>query len=156
MSILSFFTNLFSRKMDDASKILKNKWSVSFAEENGKPIIIRINKGLQWMAGDSQYPYRIWIAIPLLDQQENGLPSPEENLLMHTMEDEVSSVFSNQDEAFLCLIITASWVKEFVLYSFTDQWVNEKIELLRWKFAQYIFQYYVQKDEWWDVYKEYV
>ena len=151
-----FLKNLFVQKTTNTADIkIIDQWSVLQGENNGNPTIIRLNTGVKKIVGHPSYSYRIGIAIPLKNPQENGLPSPEENLDFYKIEDEIFNLFQNNNEAFVCVIITTNGMKEFVIYSTTDQDIETKIDSLKSKFSEYDFQNYVQKDKNWDTYKEF-
>lgn len=151
-----FLKNLFRQKSINTADIkITEQWSVLQGENNDNPMFIRLNTGVKKIVGHPSYPYRIGIAIPLKNPQEDGFPRSEENLDFNQIEDEIFNLFQNNNEAFVCAIITTSGMKEFMIYSTTDQNIEIKIYLLKSKFSEYDFQYYVQKDINWDMYKEF-
>lgn len=122
--------------------------------KEGKPLIVRLNTGVQSIIGNKLYPFRIGIAIPLTKPQENGLPIGEENLFFNQIEDEIVAYFGKEQRGFVCAIVTTSGMKEYMTYSKTDD-IKNLIETLKLKFPGYDFQNYVEKDEHWDGYKEF-
>jgi hypothetical protein len=147
-----FLKNLFGHKNTNNSPI-KDQWSVLQGSNEDNPMIIRLNTGVKSIVGQAPYVYRIGIAVPLLQPQENKMPSPKENLDFNNIEDEIYNLFEKNNEAYVCAIITTNGMKEYLIYSSTDLNINKNIEILKSKFSKYEFQNYVQKDSNWDVYK---
>lgn len=149
-----FFKNLFGKKTNNTKDWnITDQWLILDGENAGYPMIIRLNTGVKEIVGHPLFPYRIGIAIPLKHPQENGLPIHEEQQYFYQIEEEIYNLFQNNDEAFVCILITTSNFKEYVMYSKTNQKIKQKIHALKSKFPEYDFQHYVQKDKNWDMYK---
>lgn len=143
-----------SINIDDIN--ISNEWAFIEFESEGIPGFIRLNTGVKKIVGDNSYPHLIGITIPLKNQQENGLPTPEENLNFNKIEDEIAKLFQKDNKAFLCVTITSNWLKDFLIYSSNDQNINKKMKILKSQFTEYNFEYYTHNDKNWDIYKGYL
>ena len=138
--------------MEGKSSAIKDEWSVFEGHHNGKPLLVRLNTGVAHIAGNRLYVFRIGIAVPLKHPQENGLPTPEENLYFKDIEDEIHAYFEKEQRGFVCAIISTSGMKEFMMYGKSEN-VQDLIGILKTKFSAYDFQNYVKRDENWEGYK---
>jgi hypothetical protein len=148
-----FFKKKYTPKTD--LQIADNAWQVSQGQHQGSPLIARVNTWAKEILGHPEFPYRVGIAVPFLSPQADGLPTKEENFGFNEIEDEIFDLFQKDNEAIVCVIITTSGMREFLIYSSTKE-VDEKVNQLKSKFSKYDFQSYVQEDKKWDGYKEWV
>lgn len=132
---------------------IENQWQVSEGEYNGSPLIVRINTGVQKMAKNGEYSFRIGIAVPVIKPQKNGLPNRDENKTLAQIEDVIVQNISAEKSGLLCIVITTQGMREFVCYM-KDSSVEDLITLLRSSFTDYIFQTYTQEDSDWSGYYE--
>lgn len=153
-----FFEKLFGKKStsSDNYNIIKDERNVLQSDYEWKPMIIRLNKGLNVIAGNWKYPYRIWIAIPLSNYQENWLPTPEQNIQLDKIEDEICKLFEKNHEGFLSVVIMTNGMKEFIIYSKEIKETEKNINKLNSLNSNFQLQFYVEKDSNWDFYKSFV
>lgn len=148
-----FFKKKYTAKAD--LQIVDNEWQVSQGQHQGNPLVVRVNTWAKEISAHPEFPYRIGIAIPLLSPQNDGLPSEEENSNLNEIEDEIFDLFQINNNAIVCVIITTSGMREFLIYSSSNK-VDDKIKQLESKFPEYDFQNYASEDKKWDGYKEWV
>ena len=132
-----------------------SKWSILSGQENEKPMIVRRNDSIKHYAEQSDFSYRIGIAIPLLDPNEVGLPSEEEMKVLNQIEGELSCQLEKDGVSIQALAITTDGMREFVYYTSNSQVIEQVIYNARRKFPSHEFQYYVREDKEWSVYKEF-
>jgi hypothetical protein len=70
-----------------ASFPTESKWSVLKGQHDGKPMIIRRNESAKQLRSQSEYIYRVGVAIPLRYPNSEGFPSNEEMIKLNSIED---------------------------------------------------------------------
>ena len=152
---------LFSNKNGNTSETA-DSWSVGTFDEDGKPLIVRVNNGLKQIAGKSEFVFRVGLAIPFLHSMEDGMPSGDEHQnIFWKIEDELFKFYAIKDEKYLnsdqrgllCATLTGDGMKEFILYAKNDE-INDLLNILKAKFPGYLFSNYVELDKKWDGYKK--
>src|SRR5436305_7656170 len=98
-SVKSMNPELLNLKVEDS-------WTVYEGEYNGKPLIARVNIGLQPLVGDSRYQHRIGVAVPFNSAGEDGFPSGEESWKMSEIEDLLAAELERHHESLFAVVIT--------------------------------------------------
>src|SRR4051794_10783966 len=83
-------------------------WSVSRAEYDGKPMVLRLNDGLHDIAGHKRYPTQAGIAIQCNTPDEHGLPSPRDTAAFEAFEDQFDQLFCEGQFALFAAIISTN------------------------------------------------
>lgn len=128
---------------------IKDEWLIAEGYHEGQRLIVRINVGLRPLIGNSQYPFRVGIAIPFAAPQADGMPSEDELTRYARIEDMLVSRFDVDQTGILCAVITTQGMREFVVYSKTDK-ASDIIEDVSLHFPDYDFQRIVEEDMNWD------
>lgn len=133
---------------------LEESWLISKLNNNGKEYIVRCNAWLWNIIGDTRYPYKVGIAIPIQETGYNGFPTKTENIKFSELEDVIIDEMQNNNESLFAGSITGGGVKEFFLYTSNFEGVKEKLNKIKKLFKNYEFQLNFQKDEKWDVFSQ--
>ena len=132
-----------------------SQWSILQGEQNGKPMFIRRNESAKQLATHPDYFYRIGIAIPLLEPNEHGLPTHNEKKSLNIIEEKlIGSLESNQD-SLQVLSITTNGMIEFVFYTRDPETIQSAITSISSDTPNYEFQYYIDEDKKWKLYKQF-
>ena len=87
--------NLFKDLFKPQIPKLEQDWVVAEGTFDGKLTLIRFYAGAREIAGNSKFPFRVGIAIPITNAQKNGMPTSEENKKLFDVEDIINNYFSN-------------------------------------------------------------
>jgi CRISPR/Cas system CSM-associated protein Csm2 small subunit len=104
------------------------------------------------MAGHPELPFIFGIAIPLLNADEEKLPTNEEAEQLNKIEDSLVETFEKELGVHNVLIITTNGMREFVFY--TKEWKPEQYENtvkeIAKKHPEHKLQFMMQEDRKWD------
>lgn len=125
------------------SKQISNNWSVIRAKINGLPVIVRISRDTEELK-QKNFFYRIGVATPILHPENNGMPIPEENIVLQGMEEDILKMAEENDEAELRAVILGNGVKEMVFYA--KKVKPDFLEDASKRFQNYSFQWYGKED----------
>src|SRR5690606_14245827 len=92
----------------------EDRWNVAQGENDGRPMIVRINAGLPEYAGHPKMPIRLGVAVPLKAPDENGFPGRRESEQLEDIEDTLAAMIGKSGR--IVLVITTSGMREFVSY----------------------------------------
>ena len=148
---VSYDSIVFGSKKDVDPRGLAESWSVKQGTNEGKPMVVRINRGLDSAAGRSPYGIQIGVAVPLVEPDERGLPKSAESLQLNEIEDEIVSVAG--DRAVLAAVITTSSMREFVLYAAQPEWIEGFHKDLKARITHHEVQVMAQQDKDWTTFK---
>src|SRR5256885_15498518 len=87
---------------------VEDSWTVYEGQYNGKPLIARVNIGLQPLVGDSRYQHRIGVAVPFNSAGEDGFSSGEGSWKMVGNEDLLAAEFERDHEFPFSVVIKTS------------------------------------------------
>ncbi len=132
-----------------------SKWSILNGEQNGQPMFIRKNESAKILASHPDYSYRVGIAIPLLDPNEQGLPSNDEMESLNRIEDKLIEFLESNQDSLQVLSITTNRMQEFVFYTRNPQGSQMAVEKLKLETPTYELQYYVEEDKKWKLYQQF-
>ena len=128
-------------------------WSVSRAEYDGKPMVLRFNDGLREVAGHKRYPTQAGIAIQCNTPDEHGLPSPRDTAAFDAFEDQFEQLFCDGQSALFAAIISTNGMREFVFYVSDESRFREQFR--RWAETpkSHRVQMILRRDPQWSVYR---
>src|SRR5438477_8193661 len=92
----------------------EDQWAVAQGENNGNPMIVRVNSSAKDYAGHPELPIRLGIAVPLNAPNEHGFPGEAEAQQLGDIEDRLFDTIGSLGR--VVLIITTSGMREFVSY----------------------------------------
>lgn len=152
------FDSLFKKKSQDKNNgklEIKEEYSISKLNQDGKEYLLRFNGWFWNIAGHSNYLYQVGIATTLKTLDHDGLPNSEENQQLTIIEDKIVEELQKDQESLYVGTITGGGIKEFVLYTSDPQKVKERFSKLKNKIKDYNLQINTQEDKDWEVYKTY-
>lgn len=156
---MGIFDKIFGKKVQNNSNeiitIIPESWSVLSGENNGNPMIIRKNTGLDTIAGNANYSMSCGIAFKLLFPDDNGLPNIGNEPELDDLEDDIFETYESDLNSIVATIITTSGFREFVLYTKNVEEFNLRLERLKNKYPKYVLSSYSRKDENWETYKSF-
>lgn len=127
----------------------EDQWNVAQGENNGNPMIVRINAGIPQYAGHPHLPIRLGIAVPLNKPDENGFPGPAESEQLNEIEDTIDAMIGKSGR--VVLVITTSGMREFVSYISSEKLANSIIPAIQNNSRQHQIQHYTQADPQWEM-----
>jgi hypothetical protein len=134
----------------------EDSWTIAQAENNGRPMFLRINVGLRPIAGEKPFDHRFGVAVPLLAPDANGLPTHDEAESLNIIEDDLIASFQSSRQTLLAVVITTSGFREFVFYTSVARDIAPAMELLRARVTSHELQFYVKPDKKWDVFQSFL
>jgi hypothetical protein len=140
-------------KRSSGPTTVKDEWAIGQGENEGRPMLVRINTGLKPIVGRQPFIHRTGVTFLLRAPDENGFPAPDESGLLNEFEDALLQALSVSAQAHLALVITTSGFREFVLYTANLEATSGALDGLRTRFATHEIQSYVELDEAWEVYR---
>jgi hypothetical protein len=96
---------------------LDSNWKVLEGNIAGKPGIVRINAGLQSVAGTAPYPEELIVTVTLKEPNESGMPGPEEVSVLGQFEDLLRSVLQEDLQSLLAVVMTTDGFRDFIFYT---------------------------------------
>ena len=127
-------------------------WAISQGEHNGSVMIVRSNTGYAEFGSVPGYEHQVGIAVPLRAPEATGLPSPEENAELSTIEDTLCLALEEHAESLFAAVITTNGMREFVFYTRAPQEVRLRFGQLRDRITTHQLQLMIQPDKDWAVY----
>lgn len=130
-------------------------WVLAQGTYQEKPIFVRINKGLETIAGHPDFPDQVRIAVPLRAPTDQGLPDEAESAELNAVEDALCEALLAANESLLALVLTAGGVREFVFYSADKDAAKRKTEALGRTIAAYRLRFSLRRDPDWRIFKQF-
>lgn len=128
-------------------------WVVGSGTQNNAPMFVRINDTAKSYAGHPELPFRLGIAIPLIDQSNEGLPNEAENEQLNGIEDRLLDNLKGAGR--LVLVITTGGMRDFISYVRTPNDAENIVSALRACAKDHEVQHYVESDARWRLFREY-
>lgn len=153
---MGIFDKLFNK--NNSTEIITSipeSWNILKGENNGSPMLIRKNVGLEKIAGNKNYSMSCGIAFKLLFPDENGFSDIENEPELNKLEDDIFEIFETDLNSIVSTIITTSGFREFVLYTKNVDEFNLRLDKLKDKYQQYELTSYNQNDQNWSTYKSF-
>lgn len=145
---------LFKKKANTNDIRPDSQWRVAQGEHEGSPVLVRINASLESLAGNGELPLKIGFAIPFNHPNAGGMPDPEENRQLESIEDRIFEVLLSKGAVKFALVLTMGAFKEFVFYSVSTLDIKAAHEQLMGEIASHELQCYACIEEGWETYRE--
>ncbi|MFD1064392.1 DUF695 domain-containing protein [Winogradskyella litorisediminis] len=110
------FGSLFSQSKENKLE-LNDTWFGGETENNGKPVIIRGRQYLKNFIDSKQYKEHIEFVWKFENKTENGIPTPEENILMQKVEDALIEKLESDLQSVLTLVYTHDGIRSSIFYT---------------------------------------
>jgi len=144
----------FKKKLPvPASLPADEQWSVATGENQGKPMLVRVNTTVKQYAGHRDMPIRLGIAIPFAAPREDGLPNEAESAQLSDIEDRLHRALGSSGR--LVVILTTSGMREFVSYVGSREVAESVAQSLRAATSTHEVQFYAEADPTWELYLQF-
>ena len=117
-------------------------------------MIVRLNTAYRQFASVPGYEYQVGIAVPFRLPEPSGLPSPEENVELDAVENNILDSLEDGAESLLVAVITTSGMREFVFYTRDRKALQRQFEELRQRTITHEIQLMIQPDKTWEIYAQ--
>ena len=131
-----------------------DSWTLFSGHYDGHPLVGRLNKGVQSLVGSPTHNIRVGIAVPVHAPDKNGFPQAGELDQLAAFEDGL--IERTRDEAVLVGVITTRSMREFVLYTGSDDWIPAAHADLIALLPTHEVQMVAESDPSWSVYRGFV
>jgi hypothetical protein len=132
----------------------KDAWSVTQAEQNGKPLLIRYRSERPQGVEPAAFPFLL-SATWTYQANEFGLPSAEEMELMDQFEDALASALEGSQTAHLMVVLTTNGDRDWLWYATGEEAAMSRVnQALRGR-PRYPAQFSVQRDRGWRAYTQF-
>ena len=131
----------------------EDRWAVAQGENDGKPMIVRVNSSAKDYAGHPELPVRLGIAVPLHAPRPDGLPNEAESEQLGDIEDRLFDTVGTTGR--IVLIITTSGMREFVSYVRSSDVAAQVAQSLQVATSTHEVQHYAESDPKWGLYGQF-
>lgn len=143
------------RKPSLTSALIDDQWEVIQGQYDGRPIILRLHKGVGRVIAHPQLPYRLGIAVPLHSPDERGFPAAPELKALEGIEDAIHQALSHDFRGVKVLVITTNGMREFVSYIQNESAARAALDAAGRSAAGHEIQHRVSPDPQWSVYRKF-
>jgi len=140
------------RKRPRRQVSFEGSWMVVTGSHDEKPLTARFDTSAEQLKG--RYSIEVGVTVPLNDPTPEGLPTPEEDRQLATIE---ATLLRKADEqSVLAGVITTGRTREFVLYTNSNTWIDDFHGALQAAVPTHAVQVMAKTDPDWSVYKSFV
>jgi len=145
----------FQRRYPDKKDLaLQDNWSVSQGTYGGKPLIVRVNRGVEQAVGHPEFDHQVGIAVPLHSPDANGFPGPDESGQLDAIEDLLLTSLGAHRQCIFVAAISTGGMREFVFYTSEPEATQKALAELEASGGTHRLQHVIQKDPDWNVYRQ--
>jgi hypothetical protein len=94
-----------------------SRWKMATAEDEGRPLILRIRKQAPSFATKAEFPHLLAVCWQYQSPNDQGMPSSDEAQRMVELEDLLEEGLERVRQAFLTVIVTGNGVREWQWYA---------------------------------------
>lgn len=131
----------------------EDRWTIAKGENDGKPILVRVNSTAKEYAGHPELPVRLGIAIPLHAPREDGLPNPTELEQLGDIENRLHAEVAKAGR--VVLVITTGGMREFVSYVRAPDAAERIVQSVQAGTTTHEVQHYAASDPKWELYDQF-
>lgn len=119
------------------------------------PMSIRLNQGLESVAGHKDLHHQAGITVAILNPMKNGFPDSEEETQLKKIENSITAELKGKGIAVFAAAVTTGGSREFIFYTGNPEAVETSFKILTGKIYTHTLQLNIQKDKNWAVYKQF-
>jgi Family of unknown function (DUF695) len=149
------FSSLFSQSNKDKLE-LNDSWFGSSASENNKPIIVRGREFLKNFKESGKYSERVEIVWTIENSTENGVPTPEENIIMGKIEDAFVNILEKDLHGVLAIVYTHNNIRSWIYYTKSLKEFMNRLNSALSKFEKLPISISNSRDKEWKMYEEFL
>ena len=147
------FGSLFSQTQQDKLE-LNDTWFGGEFDNDGKPVIIRGRQHVKNLIRSGQYIEHIEFVWAMETQTENGIPTPEEHLLMGKVEDALIEDLESDLQSVLTIVYTHDNIRSWVFYTKSVSEFLKRINKTLSPFKKLPIEITNEKDADWNLYTD--
>lgn len=145
----------FNKRFPPKSElVLEPRWSLDQGVYAGRPLLVRLNRGIDAAIGHPDYSHQVGVAIPLRAPDENGFPAREEGEQLGRIEDLLSERLEAERQCIHVATLSTGGMRELVFYSSDPASTHALLEQLATEVSTHEVQHIVQPDPRWKVYRQ--
>jgi hypothetical protein len=135
---------------------VEDVWSVAIAEDNGKPLIIRVRHNILARVDPTKYPNLLAITWQYEPISESGMPSKQDEERMSLLEDLLDQALESNGLAYLTVVVTGNGVREWQWYSGDTQQTMTAINTSLSGHKRFPVELVSEADANWEAYRKFV
>lgn len=145
----------FNKRFPPKSElVLEPRWSLDQGVYAGRPLLVRLNRGIDAAIGHPDYSHQVGVAIPLRAPDENGFPAREEGEQLGRIEDLLAARLEAERQCIHVATLSTGGMRELVFYSSDPASTHDLLEQLATEVSTHEVQHIVQPDPRWKVYRQ--
>jgi hypothetical protein len=133
-----------------------DRWSVATAEDNGKPLIVRIRNKPPSFARKDAFPHLLAVCWKYQSPNDQGMPSEDVFERMSQLESLLEPAFEEAQQAFLTVIVTGNGVREWQWYARDTDEVMKLVNETLGEYEPFPVQFIFQNDPEWQGYTRFL
>jgi hypothetical protein len=133
----------------------KDSWSVSAADADGLPLVIRVRNIASELADKDCFPHLIGILWRYESPNASGMPSKEVEERMNHFEDVLEAALEDAGQAILTATVTGRGVREWQWYSRDTDETMSQINAALQGYQPFPIELSTQDDPRWDAYEQF-
>ena len=142
------------RSAEGSAAVRDDRWGVARGTYEGRPVIVRLNKGAESLIGSPEFSYRVGVAVPFKDPDDRGFPARSEFRALDEIEDTLARALEEGGQAMHVATITTAGMREFVFYTGDAETTLSRINRIRASTASHEIQSMSVADAEWTMYRE--
>jgi hypothetical protein len=131
-------------------------WTMATAEDDGKPLLLRIRNQPPTFARKDQFPHLLAVSWLYEPANEHGMPSDHEYTRMNELEELLEEALEQTEQAFLTVIVTGNAVREWQWYTRTPKRAMELVNEALGELEPFPVEFSIQDDPEWFGYERFM
>jgi len=133
-----------------------DNWTVAQAEDDGKPILLRIRNPAPKFAKRLKFGQMITVAWPYESSGDHGMPDDDELASMTQLEELLVAAFEDEKQGFLSVVVTGNSNREWQFYAIDIESAGLVINESLADYDPFPIQISTEEDPDWDAYERFL
>jgi hypothetical protein len=133
-----------------------SRWKMATAEDEGRPLILRIRNQAPSFATKAEFPHLLAISWQYQSPNDQGMPSSDDTQRMVELEDLLEAGLERVQQAFLTVIVTGNGVREWQWYAQDPEKTMELVNQTLGHLEPFPIQFSFQDDPDWEGYSRFL
>lgn len=125
-------------------------WELYKERQDGHPVNIRLNQGIEEYVCHPRYMYQVSIAVPLNNMDELGFPYEEESRLLDELELLLRDRLETQKVSVFAAAVTIDGFRMYIIYTYIPDYCKKVVEEINRVWIYHAISHSQQEDKHWD------
>ena len=146
------FSTGMEEQQEQEQEEIESQWDMYITDLEGSKALVLVDMALSGIAPLMDYKFLFGIQLEILNPEEDGFYSADEQAKLFEIEDRAVEIVTKQSPSRFVATVTSGGNRIMYFYSKSDEFLAALVGQIASEYPQYSFNYMIDKDGPWNFY----